>query len=127
MRQSPAAGVGSVSVGGMTGSTLFAGVTAGTIGLPTTSAELAAAGSIRSFTAAGRSPFADSDVAAASIRAVLLHDVTTDNGGVPFGVAAHAVGTFSLDQPKAKPVRYSAKRLTSTLSTLGGDLRVELL
>jgi RHS repeat-associated protein len=122
-----AAGVGTVTVGGMTGSTLYAGVTAGTTGLPTAAADLGAGGSIRSFVDRGKSPFADSDVAAYAIGTVTLSDVTTDDGGVLFGVAGHTVGTFALDQPKAKGVRFSGKKLTSTLDSLGGDLRVELL
>ena len=122
-----AAGVGAVTVGGMTGSTLYAGVAAGTTGLPTAAADLAAGGSVRSFTDRGRSPFAGSDVAASAIGAVTLADVTTDDAGAVFGVAAHTIGTFALDQPKAKPVRYPAKALKATLTTLGGDLRVEVL
>jgi RHS repeat-associated protein len=122
-----AASIGAATVGGMSGSTLFAGVTAGTTGLPTAASELTAGTAIRSFDDLGRSPFADSDVAAYTIGSATLRDVTTDNGGTIFGVAGHAVGVFALDQPKAKPLRYAGKQLTGSLTTLGGDLRVELL
>ena len=121
---SAAAGVGTVTVGGMADSTLYAGVTAGTTGLPSAASELTGAGSIRSFTAVGRSPFAASDVAAYAAASVTLRDVTTDDGGVLFGVAAHTFGSFALDQPRAKPVRYAGRAIRSTLANLGGDLRV---
>ena len=122
-----AASIGTATFGGMTGSTLFAGVAAGTTGLPTAVAELAAGVSIRSVNDRGRSPFAASDVAAYSLGTVTLSDVTTDDGGTLFGVAAHAISSFALDQPKARPVRYTAKQLAATLAALGGDLRVEHL
>ncbi len=122
-----AAGVGTVTVGGMTGSTLYAGVAAGTTGLPTAASDLASGGSIRSFTAAGRSPFAGSDVAAYAVDRLTFRSVTTDDGGTLFGVAAHVIGAFAGSKPDAKPAHLSAKQLTATATPLGGDFRLVVL
>ena len=120
-----AADVGTVTVGGMVGSSVLAGVTA--VGLPTSAEQLSGGKSIRSVVDRGRSPFADSVIAASAIGSVALRSVTTANGGVPFGVAAHTLRAFSLAQPGARPVRYAGKALTGSLDDLGGDLRVRLL
>jgi RHS repeat-associated protein len=122
-----AASIGAATVGGMSGSELFAGVVAGSVGLPTVASALTAGVGIRSFIDLGRTPFAASDVAAYTLGSASLRDVTTDDGGTIFGVAAHAYGSFTLTQPKAKPVRYPGSKLKATLSNLGGDLRIAVV
>jgi Ca2+-binding RTX toxin-like protein len=116
-----------VTVGGMTGSAVFAGVATRTAVLPTVAADLASGTSIGSFKDIGRSPFADSDIAAYSVGKVSLARTTIDNGGTVFGVAAYVIGVFSLVQPRAKPVKYGPGKITATLGNLGGDLRVNIL
>ena len=124
---SAAAGIGSVTVGGMTGSALYSGVTAGTTGLPTTADALAAGGVIRSFTDRGTSPFADADVAAYVLGTVRLRNATTANGGTTFGTAAHSYRLVTLAQPKAKPVSLRGSKLTATTTPADGDLRVAVV
>ena len=123
-----AGGIGTVSVGGLSGSTVFAGVSAGTVGLPSAAPELSAAGSIRTLVDRGTSPFADTDIAAHTIGSVSLRNATADDGGTPFGVSAASLRAFFLAQPKAKPLRYAGKTLVGVLTpVVGGDLRVEVL
>jgi RHS repeat-associated protein len=123
---SAAGNVGPVSVGGMSGSTLFAGITSGITGLPTTS-DFTGTASIVSFSVAGKAPFANSDVAAEAIGAVTLRNVTASNGGTPFGVATKSLRSFALLQPKQKPVLWHAKQSTTVFNSLPGDLKVQLV
>jgi RHS repeat-associated protein len=118
--------VGAVTVGGMNGSTLYAGITSGTTGLPT-AGDINAAASILSFTSKGKTPFAASDIAAETIGALTLENVTTANGGTPFGVATHTLKSFSLQQPRQKAVVWRAKQSTAVFNTLPGDLHVDLV
>ncbi len=118
--------IGKVTVGGATGSDVFAGVSPSVTALPT-AADLTATSSILSFTTKGKSPFADSFVAASAIGAAVIDDPTTDNGGVPFGVAAQSLQSFSLLQPAHKTFVWTSRQAPSLLETLPGDLRALLL
>jgi hypothetical protein len=121
-----AGNIGKVSAAGASGSTVYAGVSAGTSGLPTAS-DFSAAASISSFIVEGKAPFADTFIGASSIGTVELADVTTDNGGTPFGLATNSLGSFALRQAKNKPVMWHAKESTTVFNTLPGDLKVEIL
>jgi hypothetical protein len=55
-----------------------------------------------------------------------LANVTTDNAGTPFGIAADSLKAFALRQPKQKPVLWHGKQSTAVFNTLPGDLRVTL-
>ena len=118
--------VGTVSVGGMAGSKLFAGIALGITGLPTTG-DFANNATIASFTVTGKSPFAGSDIAAAAIGAVTLNNVITNDGGISVGVATKSLKSFTLQQPNQKPFTWTAKQSPAILSGMPGDLKVQLL
>ncbi|HEY1684722.1 MAG TPA: RHS repeat-associated core domain-containing protein, partial [Tepidisphaeraceae bacterium] len=118
--------IGKIAVGGMSNSSIFAGVSAGTTGLPVT-ADFASASSILSFSDKGSSPFVNSDIAAATIDTVALANVTTNNNGTPFGIAAKSLKSFGLRQSKQKPITWHTGQSSTIFNTLPGDLRVELL
>ena len=117
--------VGIVMVGGMSDSEIFAGVISETTGLPT-AGDFTDASSILSFNAMGRSPFADSDISARAIGAVSLANVTTDNGGTPFGISADSLNAFALRQPKQKAVLWHGRQSTAVFNNLPADLRAQL-
>lgn len=119
--------VNTITVGGMSDSTLFAGVSPSVTGLPTAASQLADSASIRSFKTSGRAVFSDSFVAATTITRVSLANVTTNNNGTPFGVAATVIDSLTVSQPKTKTFRYNHKDKSSVLATLPGDLKAQLL
>ena len=118
-----AGGINAVKAGTVTGSTVYAGVSPTVTGLPTAATAFASAATINSFTANG---FAGSDVAASTLTHVKVAGVTTANGGVPFGFAAHALTTFSGAVAGGKPVVYT-KRSSPSVLTFAGDFKVSLL
>jgi hypothetical protein len=118
--------IGKITVGGMSNSSIFAGVSAGITGLPVT-ADFASASSILSFSDKGSSPFVNSDIAAATIDTVALANVTTNNNGAPFGIATKSLKSFGLRQSKQKPITWHTGQSSTIFNTLPGDLRVELL
>ena len=125
-----AGSVGSVRTAAMINSTLFAGVSPTTTALPTAAAEFAAAADILSFTVTGlpggATSFADSDVAAATLRQVSVRQVDTANGGVPFGFVADALASFTDAEAGVAAFRWTPKEPTSRL-TFNGDLVVRVL
>jgi hypothetical protein len=118
-------GIGAITLGGMSGSDIFAGISSSTTTLPTALAEFVEPSSILSFTVKGKSPFADSIVAASMIGTMNLADVNTNNNGSSFGVATESLGSFSLRQPKQKAFIWNNKQSASLLTSLPGDLKVE--
>ena len=118
--------IGNVTVGGASGSDVFSGVSPGTTALPV-AADFTADSSILSFSTKGKNPFADSFVAASSIGKVMIDNATTNNGGVPFGVATKTLQTFSLLQPGQKPFTWNSHDPASLLATLPQDIKVELV
>jgi RHS repeat-associated protein len=116
-----------VSLGGATGSQVFAGVSDAAAGLPSAASGFSATSTIGSLTVKGSSPFSDSDIAAADIGTATLRDVATTNGGQPFGVAAESLGSLSLDEQGRKPFHWTGKDKVSLLAGLPGDFKVDLL
>lgn len=85
-----AGNVGSVAASTLTGSTIFAGVAAlpGGQTLPAAASDFAASASITSLRT---KTFVNSDVAAQTLGRFTLGQVTTANGGTPFGVVGHTL------------------------------------
>ena len=119
--------IGSVVVGGATGSELFAGVSGALTTLPTTIADFLTPLSIKSFASRGTTPFADTLIAASTIGSVGLRNVTTANNGTPFGVAASSLATFTDTTPGNKPFAWHKSQAVSLLANLPGDLKVNIL
>ena len=116
-----AGSVGTVRARAMLGSSLLAGVTGSA--LPATAADFASAASILSFSA---TTFADSDVAAASLGRVAVRQVTTANGGTPFGFASRTLASFTDAESGVATFRWTPRDPTSKL-TFAGDLVVRVL
>jgi hypothetical protein len=120
--------IGKVTVGGASASTIFAGVSSSVSAALPTAAEFTAASSITSFVDRGKTTFSDTFIAASAIGSASLSNVTTSNGGIPFGIATKSLKTFSLSQPRKKPFHWNSRQATSVLTTgLTGDLEVEIL
>ena len=88
----------SVTAGSLVASLIFAGVSDAVSGVPASAAELSGDALIGSLTVKGAGlPFAvrGSDVAAARLGQVTFGAIDTDNGGVPFGVAAQSIGRYT--------------------------------
>ncbi|HEY1685428.1 MAG TPA: RHS repeat-associated core domain-containing protein [Tepidisphaeraceae bacterium] len=122
-----AGNIGKASVGAMTSSVFFAGVNSSVTALPTSASDFSSTASIASFVDKGAAPFSSSEIAAETVGVVQLHDVTTNNNGTPFGVAAHSLKSFALFQPNAKPFTWTSKQSPTVLSSLPGDLKVSLV
>lgn len=116
----------SVRVGSIDGSTIEAGVATGITGLPTTASDFTSNSSIAAVVIKGGGTFSDSVIAAQSLGYVVLRDVSSDNGGVPFGVAADSLATFIDRQSNAKPFHWTARDPVSEL-TFAGDFEVNVL
>lgn len=82
--------IGSVAASTLTGSTIFAGVATlpGGQALPAAASDFAASASISSLRT---KTFTNSDVAAQTLGRFTLGQVTTANGGTPFGIAGHTI------------------------------------
>jgi RHS repeat-associated protein len=119
--------VGTVLIGGSSNSKFLIGVPSNTTTLPVASSAFTTAASLGSFTSKGKFAFADTIVAAAAVTSAHLTTVTTNNGGVPFGIATETIGLFTLTQPKTKTFTYTKKQPVSALASLPGDLKVEVL
>lgn len=121
------ANVGNITVGGIANSRILIGVASTATTLPTDASAFTASDTLASFTTKGTSPFSNTIIAAATIDKSKLADVTTNNNGIPFGLAAKTLDAFTLDQSGAKPIIYTQKQSTAVLANLPGDLRVEIL
>lgn len=122
-----AGNIGKAAVGAMTSSVFFAAVNSSTTALPTSASDFSSSAAIASFIDKGAAAFSNSQIAAETIDVVQLRDVTTNNSGAPFGVAAHALRSFALYQPNAKPFTWTSKQSPSALANLPGDLKVSLV
>jgi hypothetical protein len=90
-----AGNIGSITTGGISGSSIDAGIASG-VYLPSIAGNFAASSTISSFTVTGRgSTFVDSNIAAQNIGTLNLGTITTSNKNVAFGVAAGSVGALS--------------------------------
>ncbi len=118
--------IGVVTLGGATGSDIFAGVSNSASGLPT-AGDFTTNSTLTTFTLTGKAPFANSFVAASSIGAVTLADVTTGNGGIPFGIATQMLKSFTLKRTGQTTFLWTPKQSSAILNTLPGDLKAQLL
>jgi hypothetical protein len=104
-----AANIGTVTAGSISGSSIYAGVSATTGGfLPTAVGDFASASSIRGVTVRNRGTtpgFANSDVAASALGRMNLGLVQVDNAGVPFGLAADTIQSLSAVGAGGAPIR----------------------
>jgi cyclophilin family peptidyl-prolyl cis-trans isomerase len=104
-----AANIGTVTAGAISGSSIYAGVSATTGGfLPTAVGDFASASSIRGVTVRNRGTtpgFANSDVAASALGRMNLGLVQVDNAGVPFGLAADTIQSLSAVGAGGAPLR----------------------
>ena len=104
-----AANIGTVTAGSISGSSIYAGVSATTGGfLPTAVGDFASTSSIRGVTVRNRGTtpgFANSDVAASALGRMNLGLVQVDNAGVPFGLAADTIQSLSAVGAGGAPIR----------------------
>jgi hypothetical protein len=122
-----AGSIGNVTVGGATGSSIFAGISSAVTSALPVVADFINNASLASFTAKGKFVFSDTFIAAQSIGSVALTNVTTGNGGEPFGIATRSLRSFTLAQPKQKLFSWNNKQPLALLNALPGDLRVQML
>lgn len=91
--------LGLVTVGAIRNSSILAGITPGSTGLPDAANDFAMSATIDGFTVKGiaGAPFSfiDTIVAAKQLGTVVVRDVATDNAGVTFGLAANKIASFT--------------------------------
>ncbi len=89
-------GIASLSAASLNASTISAGV-ANAVGIATATAGNLGTATIGTIRLTGRAgdQFTDSAILAGRVTTASLGSVTTTNGGVSFGIAAHYVGTFA--------------------------------
>ena len=122
--------IGTVTAGAITTSSIFAGVTEpdGAVTLPDSADDFVPGVSIRAVNVRNRTApsFVASYVAAASLGKLNLGMANTNNAGVPFGVAALDIASFSASDSTGEPFR--AVRLDDPAdSTNSGDAYVRVL
>jgi len=114
-----AGNVGSISVKLMQYSSLLAGMAPLPFQtLPTTADDFVASAAIKSIVVTGglgTGPFISNWIAASSLGSMNFNRVTTDNAGIPFGVAAHGIGELRFVAGK-KPVVLKAVHDADTLA-----------
>lgn len=132
-----AGNIGVVQASVLSSSTIFAGVvsSAGAQSLPTSSAELSNSyiGSIA--LSGGSGSFVDSYIAAGAVHQMHIREVQTNNNGVPFGIAAGEIGSFSAGLLGAKHMLSLVKPTSSEVSAQGlaakgltlGDLVLQVI
>jgi hypothetical protein len=120
--------IGTVTVGGLHNSSIFAGIRDDVTGLPDSADEFETQQAIGKLTVKGvrGQPFAfvNANVAAYALGTIQLRDPQTANGGTPFGVAAHSLKSFSLQQGATR-FRWN-DRLDPSLLVPVGDFVVRL-
>ncbi len=121
-----AGSIGAVTVGGASGSTLFAGVSSivPSGALPASAADFTASAAIGTFTSRSRSPFTDTVIAASDLGAIALGRVTTANAGKVFGAAGTSLKSFSFTDIGHPPFHWTSHQPRARLATLPGDLQV---
>ena len=118
--------LGNINAGGITGSTIYAGVVppAGTL-LPTDPAAFVTPATIRgvNIRTRGAPGFSKSAIAASTLGRMNLGLVNTENGGVPFGLAGQTIASVNATGSAGNSVRRS--RLTEPADSLTfGDFNV---
>jgi hypothetical protein len=116
--------VGAVSVGSISASGLYVGVSNGQTGLVSTAASLGGA-TLKSF--ADKTSFAGSFIDADVIDSLTLKGVAPSNGGTPFGATAHLLKSGSAATAGRKTYTVSAKTPASALPSTFGDLKIQLV
>lgn len=109
----------SFSAQSMTGSGLYVGMV--NPALPSTTSDFANTAEIRTLTLrrSVSASFSDSNIAAYDLITVNLGAVQTSNGGTPFGVAGHSIGSISLvDQTTRRSAHAANVASTSAFSQL---------
>ena len=128
--------IGALKAGGLVGSGVYAGTTNLT-SFPSVSSDLVNEASIQKVNlkaAVGLASFENSVIAANNLGKINLGVVDTDNGGVPFGVAADAITSIAALGPTGQKLRLTnlddptglADRLTAT-GFVAGDFQIRLV
>jgi fibronectin type 3 domain-containing protein len=123
---SAAGNIVNVRAAALTNSNVFAGVSSN--GLPASSSDFSGSSTITSVVVRGaRHPFAvqGSNVAAATLGHITFGPVDTDNGGVPFGLAAHSLASYTR-RVNGTLLTWTSK-MDPALLTTNGDAVVRLL
>jgi regulation of enolase protein 1 (concanavalin A-like superfamily) len=123
-----AGSIGSVSAAGLIDSDVFAGIADSTTQLPASPADFASVAAINSVVVTGRKlPFAvqNSNVAAPTLGHVNFGTVDTDNAGIPFGLAAHALARYTR-RINGKLLTWTS-RMSPSLLTSSGDAQARLI
>ena len=122
--------VNAVTVGAMSGSTIFAGVGPAVTALPTATTDFAAAARLNTLTVTGVRKVAAgvtaSDVAAATVGQVRVVGVQTDNAGTPFGFATESLAAYTDVEPGKRPYVWTARDGAAALTTTG-DYKVTIV
>jgi hypothetical protein len=108
-----AGNIGSVTLGAIDDSSIFAGIGSGVTGFPGVSQDITAVATIGAVTVKGipskaanpPASFIGSDVAASKITTVSLYSVQVANSGTPFGLAAESIGALTITKPKVKDTK----------------------
>jgi hypothetical protein len=123
-----AGSIGSVSAAALSGANIFAGVSSSLNTLPASSSDFVADSTISSVVVTGRGhPFAvqGSSIAAESLGHVTFGPVNTDNAGLPFGLAAHSLQSYTR-RINGKVLTWTS-RMNPALLTPVGDAVVRLV
>jgi hypothetical protein len=123
-----AGSIGSVTAAALSGANIFAGVNGSVTALPASLSDFAQASTITSVVVSGRNHlFAvqGSNVAAESLGTVRFGVVNTDNAGLPFGLAAHSLGSYTRTI-NGKILTWTHRMDTSLLAA-AGDAVVRLV
>lgn len=120
--------IGTVTASALVNADVFAGVDPATTTLPSSAAAFVANSTIGAVTVTGRNqPFAvqGSNVAASSLGHVNFGAVNTSNGGVPFGLAAHQLGSYTR-RVNGKVIIWT-RAMSPSLLTPDGDAVVRIV
>jgi hypothetical protein len=120
--------IGTVTAGALVDADVFAGVDPAVTQLPASSSAFVANSTITSVTVTGRNdPFAvqGSNVAASSLGRITFGAVNTNNGSVPFGLAAHQLASYTR-KVNGKVLTWTRAKSPSLL-TPDGDAVARLL
>jgi hypothetical protein len=121
--------INSIHLGALSNSDIFAGVSPGVEGLPTSAADFTTDAEIVSFAVTGirgvTYAVEDSNIAAATLGKVLVEKVNGNNGNLPFGFSTESLASFTDDQPH--DVIHLDSKQTTTTTTVAADFEVAIL
>jgi regulation of enolase protein 1 (concanavalin A-like superfamily) len=120
--------IGSITAAGLINANVFAGVADSITALPALASDFVQSSAIMSVVVTGRRlPFAveNSNVAAQTLGRINFGAVNTDNGGVPFGLAAHSLTRYA--RKIDGKVLVWTSRLSPSLLTNSGDAQARLI